>query len=1303
MFRMLLVALLGLALVVVANGDDPKPRTDPKPPWQRLLTGADARKAADLVTRILELEAADNYAEAIRLREQLLALRTRVQGADHWQTINEKWNLAATTKVAALPEEKRAGWRLAVKGAVAAVRLEQQQAQYGKALALKLEGLKWCQEILGEDHPDTATSYNNLAYNLYSQGKYGEAGTLFQKALDIKRKILDEDHPDTAISYDGVALNLNAQGKYVEAGPLFQKALNINRKVLGEEHSHTATCYNNVAFNLWAQGKHGEAGPLFQKALDIRRKVLGEDHPDTALSYNNVAANLQKQGKYAEAAPLLQKALDLKRKVMGEDHPDTALGYNNVALNLQAQGKYAEAAPLYRKALDIRRKILGEDHPNTADSYNSIGFNLSGQGKFVEAGPLYQKALDIYRKSLGENHPNTATSYNNVAANLRDQGKYGEAGPLYQKALVINRKSLGENHPNTALCYNNVAANLQKQGKYAEAAPLLQKALDIRRKSLGEDHPNTAESYNNIALNLKMQRKYEAAAPLYQKALDIFRKVLGEDHSHTATCYNNVADNLQAQGNYEEAGPLYQKALDIYRKVLGEDHPSTALGSSNVALNLQAQGKYGEAGPQFQKALDIHRKVLGEDHPDTASSYNGIALNLQVQGKYPEALAALETAARSYEAVRLRVAAGGLERAAFGAQRSPYSFLAAARSRAERADEAWAALEADLARGLLDEMALRRGRGLTPEEQRQRDELQAKRAPLDARILVLASRPQRTDAETAELELLVAQCQRLDKSLAELAVRVSQREVAPLAQFQAVLPADAAFVAWVDVTDSSGTAQEHWGCVVRPRGQPHWERLPGSGLGGQWTSADADLPLQFHAALVQSASATDVDALAKKFHAQRLLPLGKHLEGVKRLFVAPAYWMARLPVEALTDQYTVSYMPSCTFLARLQDRQRPRGRGLLAVGDPVFPPVKDMPPPMALPPGGLLITQVLPGGSAATARLQAGDVLVAYAGQDLTSFEQLGKLMAAKATEKAVVAKVWREGQEKLAERELAPGRLGITLAKEPAREAITARRQADQLLAQVRRGESYAELPGTQVEVARLAELFDPKDVTTLTRAAATEQRLDALRRAGTLKQYRYLHLATHGKANDFSASESALMLTPPKQLPEVRVGEPYLEGRLTAGEVLDYWELEAELVTLSACESGLGQYGGGDGLLGFAQAFLKAGSRSVCLTLWQVDDTATALLMDRFYRNLLGKGSQGKPLPKAEALREAKLWLRNLTATEALERLGTLTQGVVRGERPAREEMQAVPKPKDAGKDYRPYAHPRYWAAFILIGDPD
>jgi tetratricopeptide (TPR) repeat protein len=204
---------------------------------------------------------------------------------------------------------------------------------------------------------------------------------------------------------------------------------------------------------------------------------------------------------------------------------------------------------------------------------------------------------------------------------------------------------------------------------------------------------------------------------------------------------------------------------------------------NKVATNLDAQGKYAEARPLLQKALAIYRKSLGEEHPDTAASYLNLADNQWSQGRYAAALAFLETSARSYEATRLGVSTAGLERATFGAARSPYPALAAARSGVGRWADAWTALEADLARGLLDEMALRRGIGLTPTERRQRDELRTRRVPLEARILALVSLPLPSAAEGTELKGLLDQRQKLDKSLGDLAVAVSRREVATLGQW----------------------------------------------------------------------------------------------------------------------------------------------------------------------------------------------------------------------------------------------------------------------------------------------------------------------------------------------------------------------------------------------------------------------------------------------------------------------------------------------------------------------------------------
>jgi CHAT domain-containing protein len=225
-----------------------------------------------------------------------------------------------------------------------------------------------------------------------------------------------------------------------------------------------------------------------------------------------------------------------------------------------------------------------------------------------------------------------------------------------------------------------------------------------------------------------------------------------------------------------------------------------------------------------------------------------------------------------------------------------------------------------------------------------------------------------------------------------------------------------------------------------------------------------------------------------------------------------------------------------------------------------------------------------------------------------------------------------------------------------------------------------------------------------------ASEQRLDQLAAAGKLKDFRLLHFATHGTVDPTAAARSALELArdrlpgPDEQAHLAAAGKKVPTGRLSVETIAKEWQLDADLVSLSACETALGPEGGGEGLLGFSQVLLAKGARSLLLSLWKVDDTATALLMTRFYQNLLGKrDGPDKPLPKAEALREAKQWLRTLPRVEVEKLAGQLAMGDVR----ASEEKSPKGKAKAAlpalPSGNTPFAHPRYWAAFILIGDPE
>jgi hypothetical protein len=605
---------------------------------------------------------------------------------------------------------------------------------------------------------------------------------------------------------------------------------------------------------------------------------------------------------------------------------------------------------------------------------------------------------------------------------------------------------------------------------------------------------------------------------------------------------------------------------------------------------------------------------------------------------------------------------------------------------------------------------------LPPEQEQQRKHIAERLVPIDRRIVYLLTQPKLDDGERKQLESLQAERDGLKLELAKIAASFSQSLVESLEKIQGSLAADQALLAWVDVTYTTGGLQEHWACVLRHTGDPIWTLLPGTGKDGAWTKGDDQLTSRLrHALRGSTTTADDIDALVAQVRTQRISPIEKHLAGVKRLLVVATNRMAGLPIELLAPKYRIEYVQSGTAMVRAAQKPRPAGdASLLAVGDPVLPPPvpeKERP----LPPGGLLIQTVVKGGSAFQ-HLQSGDVLLTYGGADLSDVDGLGKAITTHAQAKTVPVRIWREtetGDAITRTLDLAPGRLGITLATGSARKVLAARRKSDEQFAKLTRsgridpktGEKlpWTELPGTAVELNRLKALFgDKADV--FTRSEASEQKLDELHQANRLKDYRYLHFATHGVAND-KVLESFLVLAQ-DHLPkfEGKLGERPINGELAAYEMLD-WKLDADLVTLSACESALGRTAGGEGLLGFTQVLLAAGARSVCLSLWRVDDTATYLLMSRFYENLLGRreGLSGS-MPKAAALREAKEWLKNLTAEEVLAHAGTLARGVSRGKG---EVPPPELKPQDVAPQgnlkSKPYADPRYWAAFILIGAPD
>jgi CHAT domain-containing protein len=196
----------------------------------------------------------------------------------------------------------------------------------------------------------------------------------------------------------------------------------------------------------------------------------------------------------------------------------------------------------------------------------------------------------------------------------------------------------------------------------------------------------------------------------------------------------------------------------------------------------------------------------------------------------------------------------------------------------------------------------------------------------------------------------------------------------------------------------------------------------------------------------------------------------------------------------------------------------------------------------------------------------------------------------------------------------------------------------------------SFTALPRLQYsrrEVETIARMYPPASVETFLGDRAREDRAKSPEIAG----FRFVHFAVHGLINESRPQLSGLFLSRPSKA-EREQGQ---DGLLQVHEIFDL-RLNADLVVLSACETGLGKAVKGEGLTGFTQAFLYAGASSVAVSLWKVEDRSTADLMIRFYRHMRDGG-----LARAQALRRAQLDL-----------IGN-----------------------------RDTAQPHYWAAFSLIGD--
>ncbi|MFI6081290.1 FxSxx-COOH system tetratricopeptide repeat protein [Streptomyces sp. NPDC051217] len=308
-------------------------------------------------------------------------------------------------------------------------------------------------------HDDTplTDAYNTATEHLHRHGHIVRALPLVEATLAQRERALGNVHPDTLSSRNDLAYIYQEAGELDQAILLFEAALTESERVLGDTHPGTLITRNNLAGAYQTAGDLNRAIPLYEATLTQFERVLGDTHPDTLASRNNLASAYQTAGDLNRAIPLYEATLTQRKQIFGDTHPHTLASRNNLASAYQTAGDLNRAIPLYEATLTESERVLGHTHPDTLITRNNLASAYQTAGDLNRAIPLCEATLTQREQILGDTHPSTLTSRNNLASAYRSAGDLDRAIALYEATLTQREQILGDTHPDTLITRNNLA------------------------------------------------------------------------------------------------------------------------------------------------------------------------------------------------------------------------------------------------------------------------------------------------------------------------------------------------------------------------------------------------------------------------------------------------------------------------------------------------------------------------------------------------------------------------------------------------------------------------------------------------------------------------------------------------------------------------------------------------------------------------------------------------------------------------------------------------------------------------------
>jgi CHAT domain-containing protein/Tfp pilus assembly protein PilF len=873
-----------------------------------------------------------------------------------------------------------------------------------------------------------------------------------------------------------------------------------------------------------------------------------------------------------------------------------------LADSLFQSGDYETAATNYEKVALVY-KVL--DKNKYISFENKVADCQAREGRLDEATALAERTLT---ECTSEDQK--AELWNTIGLINLNKGKYDIALQFFGKALSYYMNNSGK--PETiAFCYNNIGLTNWATGNNQLALEHLSEALNLRRNIYGESHQSVAASYNNIGL-VYAENDPEAALENYEKALKIYSGIYQPAHPLIASTLNNIGIIQRKKKDYAGSIETFKKCLEIRTRAFNADHPNIAFIYSNIGQSFFENADYDSAIAYQNKALKVYRKNYGDKHPEIAHTYNLIGAIYEKEKKYDLAIANFQNALCSnisdFNTTNINI------------NPSINNYY-----------------NSDL---LLTSLLLK--------------------------SRTLESRHYDKTLKLGDLELALKTLELCDSLISRIRqFRTSKNDKISLGRTAAEIYEDAVSIA-VELSQLT-LKKNYYSAKAFAFSEKNKSAVLLEAIADAQAKSFSGIPdsllerekeLKTEIALYEQKLADRFSPEEEKILRTKLFTVNRRYEQFTKTLEKdyPGYFNLKYnnstisidSVRGIMDEETmlISYFLAenrkriyifCLDKHQLNVFNFPKNDILEKQIKGLRNAIRHRTDRAYINFAHLLCKELVPNIASKIKKL----VIIPEGGLGTVPFEAL-LMKEAKDKEVNFTSLPY------MINRFYISYNYSASLFVQVTKESIAAKTipLSVFLCAPVTfdSTEHLKPLYGSETEVRNIDSIISIRGYKTS--VYLKQDANEEVVKSPELSNYKYLHFATHGVVDEEKPELSKIYLTAIRDE----------DGDLYSGEIYNL-NIKADLVTLSACETGLGMVSKGEGIIGLTRALLYAGSNNVFVSLWSVSDRSTAELMTTFYENLLDVQHKTN---YAAAIKASKLKLIN-------------------------------------GKQF---SHPYFWAPFILIG---